>query len=861
MDKLQAEAGVSIKEAERLLIEHGENVIEEHQRKSILKKLIEQLSSFLVILLLAAAVLSFFTGEVLDGALIMTIILLNALFGIYQEFKAEQAVAALKELSVSTIRVIRGGKEQQLDSKYLVPGDLIIIEEGVKIPADAVILESHSLELNESALTGESLPLVKTKGERIFLGTIVARGRGRARVTETGMRTTFGKIAEKLSSVPETLTPLQKKLTQVTEIIGIVGILISLLVFALSAMQGNGTFPSFLLAISLAVAVVPESLPAVMTIILSIGVKHMAARKAIVRRLSAIEALGNTTLIATDKTGTLTQNKMDVKYLYMDERQLSEKELVEYESSTVRHIVTNGIVCSTASLVMVHDHGSFEVLGDPTEGALLLLAHTRNQDAEVVRHAWELKDELPFNSVTKRMSVLVKKDKEYVYSKGAPESILAISSHIQIGDSIVRLTDEKRENVRKVITSWSEHGLRVLGFAYKDVTGDSRLFATLKAHEEAETDDTTLEHEGLVFLGLSALHDPPRAEAKQAIARARSAGIEVVMITGDNEKTAEAIGTSVGLVHEGDIIMTGAQLDEYTDQQLLKLLPQTRIFARTTPFHKSRIVALYQKRGEVVTVTGDGVNDAIALKQADVGVAMGRVGTDVARETSDMVIMDDNFATIVNAIEEGRNIVLRLRKAVTYLLTGNLTEGLTLVTGLLLGLPPILIPIQLLYINLISDGIPALAMAFSPHDNRVMRSKPRKGMVLLGASEYWYIITIGVVATIIVILTTLYTVADATTKQAAAFTVLALIQTSVFIDIWFQGRSKTKSLREYLSRIFFVTVLTPVLFQAAIVSIPFLAHIFKIEILLLQQFVMYLLISGSILVIMKLLSFLRRREF
>jgi len=861
MDKLQAEAGVSIKEAERLLIEHGENVIEEHQRKSILKKLIEQLSSFLVILLLAAAVLSFFTGEVLDGALIMTIILLNALFGIYQEFKAEQAVAALKELSVSTIRVIRGGKEQQLDSKYLVPGDLIIIEEGVKIPADAVILESHSLELNESALTGESLPLVKTKGERIFLGTIVARGRGRARVTETGMRTTFGKIAEKLSSVPETLTPLQKKLTQVTEIIGIVGILISLLVFALSAMQGNGTFPSFLLAISLAVAVVPESLPAVMTIILSIGVKHMAARKAIVRRLSAIEALGNTTLIATDKTGTLTQNKMDVKYLYMDERQLSEKELVEYESSTVRHIVTNGIVCSTASLVMVHDHGSFEVLGDPTEGALLLLAHTRNQDAEVVRHAWELKDELPFNSVTKRMSVLVKKDKEYVYSKGAPESILAISSHIQIGDTIVRLTDEKRENVRKVITSWSEHGLRVLGFAYKDVTGDSRLFATLKAHEEAETDDTTLEHEGLVFLGLSALHDPPRAEAKQAIARARSAGIEVVMITGDNEKTAEAIGTSVGLVHEGDIIMTGAQLDEYTDQQLLKLLPQTRIFARTTPFHKSRIVALYQKRGEVVTVTGDGVNDAIALKQADVGVAMGRVGTDVARETSDMVIMDDNFATIVNAIEEGRNIVLRLRKAVTYLLTGNLTEGLTLVTGLLLGLPPILIPIQLLYINLISDGIPALAMAFSPHDNRVMRSKPRKGMVLLGASEYWYIITIGVVATIIVILTTLYTVADATTKQAAAFTVLALIQTSVFIDIWFQGRSKTKSLREYLSRIFFVTVLTPVLFQAAIVSIPFLAHIFKIEILLLQQFVMYLLISGSILVIMKLLSFLRRREF
>lgn len=846
--------GITTTEAQKLQIEFGLNIIQNQRKISWTKKFIDQISSFLIILLLMAAGLSFFIGDILDGSLIIIIILINAGFGMYQELKAEQAVEALKNLTISLIRVIRDGKEQEIHSKNLAPGDLIMIEEGVKLPADAKIIESHNLEINEASLTGEAFPVVKNKDDIVYMGTIVSKGRAQAIVVHIGMATKFGKIAEKLSTVENLQTPLQKKLSHLTEIVGIAGIILSLIVFILSTIQGHGAFPSFLLAISLAVAVVPESLPAVMTVILSIGVKHMAKRNAIIRKLAVIEALGSTTLIATDKTGTLTKNKMTVKEMWFDERIHTPNSQRKIGSKAEQLLLTNGILCSTASLV--DTHGGLEVLGDPTEGALLMLAQKEKMNDHELRKLWELIDEISFDSTKKRMTVLVKKKEqkgvEYIFSKGAHESILHISSHILIGDSVVKLTQDRREIINKIIQNWSKHGLRVLAFAYHDNTHHNNIFHTLQKDQQAEYEENgALQKNGLVFLGMVALHDPPRKEVISALERAAVAGIKVVMITGDNEKTAESIGTSIGLIKKGDVIITGEQIDSFSDQKFLEILPHTRIFARTTPLHKSRIVALYQSLGEVVTVTGDGVNDAVALKQADVGVAMGKIGTDVAREVADMVILDDNFATIVNAVEEGRNIVVRLKNSIKYLLTCNLSEGLALVIGLILGFPPLLLPIQLLYINLISDGVPAIAMGFAPKNNHVMKQKPDTATTILKRDDIGYITLIGIAASVIVIIA--YKFLSGSTgillrgdSQTAAFTVLALIQAFIFVDIWFSHKSE-KKIKLLLPPIFLVTVAAPILIQFIIVRTTFLSEIFHIQVLQIGEFGIYILTSISIL--------------
>ena len=833
--------GLTTIRAQALLAQYGQNVIKDREKSSIFKKFFEQTKSFLMILLIAAACVSFFIGEVFDGSLILTIIFLNAVFGVYQEYKAEEAVAALKKMTISTIRVLRDGKEQEIDSRHLVPGDIIYVEEGVKLPADAQILDTVSLEVNEAALTGESIPVVKAAGDSFYMGTIVAKGRAEARVTHTGMQTRFGQIAAELSSVEDTPTPLQLKLEHLTELIGIMGIIISFAVFGLSAFQGHGYFPSFLLAVSLAVAVVPESLPAVMTVILSIGVKHMAAKKAIVRKLASIEAIGNITLIATDKTGTLTTNNMEVKQVWYDEKvkQLSEH---PHLSHALELLLVDGVVCSTASLVSKYEgrergqnelfKDDYEVLGDPTEGALLLFAKKLTIDPEVIRKDWQIVDEVPFDSVTKRMTVVVKRDHLLAFSKGAPESILSISSKMMIDGKTILLTDEKRKEIEQVMKDWAEKGLRILAFSYRPC---DRLKC---AYQEDN-----------VFLGMVALHDPPRVEAADAIRRAKEAGIKVVMITGDNEKTAEAIGWSIGLLEKGEDIIKGEQIDKYTDQELLEILPHTKIFARTNPFHKQRIVALYQKLGEVVAVTGDGVNDAIALKQADVGIAMGKVGTDVARETADLVITDDNFATIVNATEEGRNIVKRLKNAIKYLLTGNLSEGLTLLVGLMLGLPPILVPIQILYINLISDGVPALALAFSPRDEHVMKGSFNHKKHILQTPDIQYIVAVGSITMFIVIAVYMFLSGQVEiVRRTAAFSVLAMIQTFIFVDMWLSHRSIFNHIRALFSKFFIFTLALPIALQFIIISLPQLAGAFDSTTLTQIQFIFYVCVSALILI-------------
>lgn len=824
--------GLAYHQVEQLLNQYGPNVITEQKKSSMIIKFFEQFNNFLTILLIFAALLSLFIGEIVDGSLIFGIVILNALFGLYQESKAEEAIGLLKKMTITKIRVIRDSREQEIDSRYLVPGDVVFIEEGLKIPADAKLIEARNLEINEASLTGESLPVDKSEKDKIFMGTIVVRGRGYAEITKTGMQTKFGQIAKGLELIEETKTPLQKKLEGLTKIIGLVGITLSLLVFALNLLQGGSYFPSFLLAISLAVAVVPEGLPAVMTITLAIGVREMAKRKAIVRKLSAIEALGSITLIATDKTGTLTTNRMKVKEIYVDGKVYEEEKPPSLTNQTFYKIILNGILCSTATLVFVHDRGGIDVLGDPTEGALLFLAHKIGLIPETIRKEWSIIDETPFDSITKMMTVVVKNDQQRIlFSKGAPESILESSDKILLSEKEETLTKSKIKEIEKTMENWAKKGLRVLALAYKK---DSKI--------------VDLKSKNLIFLGMVAIHDPPRNEVLEALVKTREARIKAVMITGDNELTAEAIGVSTGFIKEGDEILTGKQLDEYSDDELLEKLTKVKVFARTTPFHKSRIVKLYQELGEIVAVTGDGVNDAIALKQADVGIAMGLVGTDVARETADMVITDDNFATIVNAIEEGRNIIKNLKNAIKYLLSCNVSEALALIIGLALGIPNLLYAIQLLYINLITDGIPALALAFSPKQEHVMRNPPSKELELITSFGRKYIFSTGILATFFVLLSYFIFTDGEVFRKTAAFSVLALIQSFIFIDLWISHQSLQKHAKKLLSGIFFITILAPFIIQYLIVRTPSLARIFHVETVSIYYYLAFILMSSLVLV-------------
>ena len=824
--------GLSSVKAQSLLKQFGQNVISGQKKKPFFIKFIEQFNNFLTLLLLVAAVLSFFIGEPIDGGLIIAIVILNAFFGLYQEKKAEESIAALKKMTITQVRVMRDGKEINIDSRFLVPGDLIYVEEGVKIPADGILKETLNIELNEAVLTGESMPVTKKINDEIYSGTIVAMGRGWVEINKTGMETKFGQIAQSLSTIEDTDTPLQKKIESLTRLIGIIGIVISLVVFVISFLRGDGYFPAFLMAISLAVAVVPEGLPAVMTITLAIGVGEMAKKKSIIRKLSAIEALGSITLIATDKTGTLTTNKMKVKELYIENNQFPisnfqanfKFQTTNFQNNAASLLVLNGILCSTASLVYIHDQGHYDVLGDPTEGALLYLAHEVDLNIENIRGDWKVVDEKPFDSVTKIMTVKVKnKNQILVFSKGAPESILKITSKIFLNDKETNFDINKKEQVFKQVENWAKKGLRVLAFS-----------------------------QGETFLGMVAIHDAPRPEVTEAVKKARQAGIKIVMITGDNEKTAEAVGVTTGIVNEGDEILTGQQLETYSDKELLKILPRVKVFARTNPFQKHRIVKLFQELGEVVAVTGDGVNDAIALKQADVGVAMGLVGTDVARETADMVITDDNFSSIVNAVEEGRNIIKNLKNAIKYLLSCNITEALALIVGLILGLPHIFYPIQFLYINLVTDGLPALSLAFSPRNPNIMHGNPEKELTLLKGFDLKYILYIGLVATGLVLGG--YFIFGQTFEvigKTAAFSILTLIQSFIFIDLWLSHQSLRKNIGYLLSPLFFLAFGFPIITQYIITRWPLTAQLFKIHPIGTFTYIKMVLMSALILVAIK----------
>lgn len=814
--------GLSDQEAEKRLVQYGPNEIVDRPRTTPLAIFVSQFTSLLIILLVIAATASLFLGDVLDGIFILLIVILNGILGFVQEYKAEKAIAALKKMTVSSVRVIRGGIEHKIDSKLLVPGDVIILEEGDKVPADCVLLESLHLEANEASLTGESMPVEKNhedeEKKHIFLGTTIAKGRTKALVEETGMQTKFGSIAASLSSIAEEETPLQKKLGVLGKQLGGLAIAASAIVFFIGYFSRQPLIEMILTSISLAVAAVPEGLPAVITITLAIGMQRMAKKKAILRKLSSIEALGATTLIATDKTGTLTKNEMRVVKIWTN----ANTERAAHE------LLIAGVLCNNASLVYKEDHGSYDVLGDTTEGALLLLASDKGVTAEQLKQDGSVAEEFAFDPTLKMMTVVWNKNgKLTTYTKGAPESVLAKCSD---------LTTKTKDTIEQSFQEFAREGLRVIALAQKNVAH------VPKTREDAESK--------LSFIGFVGIADPAREEVKDAIKLAQFAGIRTIMITGDNELTARAIGVKIGLMQKNDEVITGYQFAELSDQQALERLPIIRIFARTTPDQKLRIVQLLQRLGHVVAVTGDGVNDAPALKQSNVGVAMGITGTDVAKEASDMILTDDNYATLVTAVEEGRTIFDNIKSAIKYLVGCNIGEILAVVIGMVLGWPLILTPLQLLYINLVTDGLPAIALAVTPKHERIMQRKPRTAPNMFDRLDFvWFLeVSLLTAGTTLVAFWLGTKTQQLEIARAFAFTTIILVQHFIFWDVRVHERSIFHG-HLLKDSMFLFTFFTPLILQLFLLYIPSLSNIFRITRISVTQLLSVILLSSVLLVI------------
>lgn len=741
--------GLSKKEAQKRLQEFGSNQLLEQKKVSALHLFFDQFSSFIIWILIAAAIIAGSLREWIDALAIIVIVILNAILGFFQEYKAEKSLAALRKMVTHSSKVMREGVLQKLPSKVIVPGDLILIEAGDRIPADGRFVQSFGLSTQEAALTGESLPIHKTaesleiddlavadKKNMGFLGTVAVSGKGYMIVTETGIQTEIGKISSLLQQGKEEQTPLQIRLQElglrlVWLCLGIVS-----LVFVLGFLKGTPLIENLLISISLAVAAIPEGLPAIVTIALSIGVHKMAKRNALVRRLPSVETLGCTTVICTDKTGTLTQNEMTVRSIFVNGTFVDVTGIgyVPEGNFEINQIPTNpkdipellialkiGILCNSAELHSIHNHlKKWNIIGDPTEGALLTVGAKANLFKKSLEKENPLISEIPFDSDRKRMSMVRQTNEGLVlFIKGAVDIILARSESILINGKIETLTPEHKQNIVDANVYLASQALRVLALGYRPLQQDAKI-------------DRSMEDK-LILVGLIAMMDPPRPEVKKSIETCKNAGITTVMITGDHKETAIAVAKELNLLKSDSIILTGTELDQLDDNRLKEYIRKITIYARTSALHKLRIVRAWKSIGEVVAMTGDGVNDAPALKEADIGIAMGVTGTDVTKEASDMVITDDNFASIVNAIEEGRGIYDNITKFVYYLASSNVAEIIVVFMGMLVGFTDFagnpfvpLSAVQILWINLASDGLPAIALGVDPIDPKAMKRFPRK---------------------------------------------------------------------------------------------------------------------------------------
>lgn len=848
--------GLTNKEAKERLERNGENCLISKPRTTLLEMIVEQLKDKMILILFLASFVSFLLGERLEGIVILVIIAINAIVSIIQEKKAADAIESLKKMNTPHAHVLRSGKEVLISSKELVVGDIVYIEDGSIIPADIRLIESNNLKVDESSLTGESVPVSKEENlvleentvlaERknmVYSSTIVTYGTAIGVVVEVGMNTEIGSIARMLDHEEDLETPLKKKLNKVGQNLSIVGILISILIFIIGLFYGKPVVALLMIAISLAISVIPEGLPATATIVMALGVQRMAKKNALVKKLPAVETLGSASVICSDKTGTLTQNKMTVTKSASYEDFLKEQACLIENTTLDTELLYAGILCNNA---YVDSENKENIVGDPTEGCLLTLAKEKNINPIFVSQNHPKLFEQPFDSIRKRMSTVHKMESGFtVYTKGATEQLLPCCTYIKYQNELLPLTDELKKQILNTVDTMSNESLRVLGFAKKIID------------EVPTSDDTNLE-ENLVFLGVLGMIDPPRKEVIGAIKTCHNAGIKVIMITGDNKITATAIARDLGIYQDENDVMTGDELSKLDENELCNRVKNTTVFARVTPQDKLHIVKALQKNGEVVAMTGDGVNDSPALKMADIGVAMGITGTDVSKGAADMILLDDNFTTIEYAIREGRRVYRNIQKVIQFLLAGNIAEVMTIFVAMALNWPTPILAVHILLINLVTDTLPALALGVDPASQNIMKHKPAKKGSLFEQGLVGRIIFYGLfIATLSLLAFQVGLNTNYETGVTMAFLVLSLSQIvhslnqhSNTISIF----SKKHPKNFYL----YGSMVLSTMIVGTIILIPFFKNFFSITNLTMENWLFVFIASISPLIVVEIVKFWRR---
>jgi len=837
--------GLSQQDVEERIKTHGYNVLKKKKGRGVVSIFLDQFKDLFIGVLLVATIISFLLGETMDAYIICIIVIINALMGLAQEYKAEKAIERLQELASPSATVMRDGQVTEIPADHVVPGDVMILEAGDFVPADGRLFELSYLKVDEASLTGESVPSTKvtevlsdvTLADRenmVYMGTTVTDGRGKAIVTSTGMKTEMGTIAEMIQTMEMEKTPLQEKLEGFSKYLAAIITGFCVLIFVLGTLRGEPMFDMFFTAVSLAVAAIPEGLPAIVTIVLALGVQRMIRQNALMRRLKAVETLGSATVICSDKTGTLTQNEMMVSEIYVDESVyrvtgsgyspqgdfLTEGEKVT-ENESLQLLLTIGALCNDASI-----QGE-QMIGDPTEAALIVSAEKAGLKKEELEDAQPRVRDIPFNSERKRMTTLHEMDGEYaVYMKGAPDVILDLCSHRLEKGTPVPLDEETKASILSIYTEMASKALRVLGMAY------THIQEIPEPMESVEQD--------LIFVGVQGMRDDPRPEVKEAIETCSTAGIRSMMITGDFKTTAMAIGQEIGITGDS---LTGEELDALSDEELLNRIDSVSVVARVSPEHKTRIVKALKDQGHIVAMTGDGVNDAPSLKKADIGIAMGITGTDVAKEAADMVLTDDNFASIVKAVEEGRHIYDNIIKFIYFLLCCNVGEICVLFFAILLGFSRPLIPIQILWINLVTDGFPALALGVDPPEAGLMNRPPRDpAESIFARGRGRSIVEIGLLMSVLVLIAFFWAGKDVDHARTIAFSTLVFVQLAHTVNC----RSERRSIFRVgiFSNMYLVgAVLLSLSLQLAVVYVPWLQPLFRTMPLGLSDWILIVVLS------------------
>lgn len=882
--------GLSPEDAEKRLEEYGKNELKEKEKVSVFRLFLSQFKSILILILVIAAIVSALLGEAIDAAVILFTVFLAGILGFVQEYRAEKAIELLKSLTSPEATVIRNGSEKKIPSTYLVPGDIILLQTGDRIPADARIIEEFNLKVDESSLTGESVPVQKVidalpagtseadRNNMVYAGTAVAYGRGKAVITATGMKTSFGELAGLLGTIERSRTPLQESLDKFGRWIGGATIVIVAFVAVLGVFLGFPPLDMFLWGVALAVAAIPEALPAVVTVGLGLGVRRMVKRHALVRKLPSVETLGATNVICSDKTGTLTQNKMTVERIYVDRQILrvtgggydpdgkflkgdSEKEDPEVSGDDMhlRVLLLSAALCNDSNLYKEED--GWKIRGDPTEAALVVAAAKAGFEKSELDSKYPRLAEIPFSSESKRMTTFNKLDdfpgdvldSELVaFSKGAPEVILGSCTKIFLDGEIKTLTHGQKQEILEEVKELADQALRVMAFSF-------RPFEEGFSPEKISSGKIPVERaeEDMVFSGLTGMRDPPREEVKAAIRTCEDAGIKTVMITGDHKVTAAAIARELGILKENDLTLTGSELDSLEEKEFEDRVERVSVYARVYPAHKLRVVEALKKKGYVVAMTGDGVNDAPALKAADMGIAMGITGTDVSKEASSMILTDDNFASIVSAVEEGRNIFKNIRNFITYGLTCHIGEVLIVLIAILGWQILPLMAVQILWINLITDGLPPMALSVEPPDRGLMRQKPRNVEEgLITRREITAGLGIGILVTLQALIVLVWSLESGFSLSKLQTMVFTLVVFSEMFNAfnWRSDRYSVFSLGLFTNKALIYAVLTTVVLQLMVIYVPFLQLAFSTVPLSLPEWGIILALASTTLISMEIVK-------